>query len=281
MKKISAVWITGIILFLSLTGAFAQDIPVQKASVIPPYPLEITYNKTTNLIFPYAIKSVDKGSADVLAQKAIGVENVLQLKAAKQGFAQSNLTVITADGSFYPYILDYSDEPANLNMWIINPQVTPQPVAVFSANATNNVIAADAQKIISRDRIIKGLIDADYNIVLDVKGVYSHDDVLYFQVSLQNHSSIDYTIQSLRFFIHDKKRIKRTAEQEIEMTPLYTLGNIGGIPHASEQTICIALSRFTIPDKKYLSLQLMEQNGGRHLSVKIKNKTLMRSATLL
>lgn len=280
MKKISAVWITGIILFLSLTSAFAQNEQIQKASVIPPYPLEITFNKTTNLIFPYAIKSVDKGSADILAQKAIGVENVLQIKAAKQGFVQTNLTVITADGSFFPYVLDYADNPVSLNLRVTNPQLSPQPVAVFSANATNDIIARDAQKTIGRDRIIKGLKAANYDIVMDVKGIYTHDDVLYFQVSLQNHSSLDYDIQSLRLFIRDNKRIKRTAQQEVEMIPVYTLGNVTDIPHASEQTVCIALSKFTIPDKKHLIIQLTEQNGGRHLSVKIGNNKITRSSSI-
>ena len=48
---------------------------------IEPYSLQIGINKTTNLIFPYEIKSVDRGSRDVLVQKAKGIENVLQVKA--------------------------------------------------------------------------------------------------------------------------------------------------------------------------------------------------------
>lgn len=280
MKKISAVWITGIVLLLSLTSAFAQTEPMQKAAAIPPFPLDITFNKTTNLIFPYAIKSVDKGSVDILAQKAISVENILQLKAAKQGFAQTNLTVITADGSFFSYILDYTDKPTNLNLRVSNPQISPQPVAVFSSNATNNIIATDAQKIIGLDRIFKGLKDADYDIVMDVKGIYTQDDVLYFQISLQNHSSLDFDIQSLRFFIRDKKRVKRSAEQEIEITPLYILGNHDAVPHTSEQTVCIAVQKFGILNKKYLTIQLMERNGARNLSIRIKNKELIKAHLL-
>lgn len=48
--------------------------------------LQIGYSKTTSIVFPYPIKSIDKGSADVLVQKAKGVENILLVKAARQYF---------------------------------------------------------------------------------------------------------------------------------------------------------------------------------------------------
>lgn len=44
----------------------------------PPYALEVTFNKTTHVIFPSAIRYVDLGSADLLAAKADGTENVLR-----------------------------------------------------------------------------------------------------------------------------------------------------------------------------------------------------------
>jgi hypothetical protein len=94
---------------------------------------------------------------------------------------------------------------------------------------------------------------------MEVKGLFIKDDVLYFQLYFQNNSAVDYDIQSLRFFIHDKKKSKRTASQDIELQPLYELGNIEMIRHQSEQVACVALSKFTIPDKKYLQIQMMEK----------------------
>ncbi len=84
MKKTYAVMITGIVALLINVHAFAQmTMPVVKGSVIAPYHLAVTFYKTTNLVFPYTIKSVDRGSKDIIAQKANGVENVLQVKAGK------------------------------------------------------------------------------------------------------------------------------------------------------------------------------------------------------
>ena len=82
MKRISAVMITGIFLFILNGNIFSQSHnQTFKTTIIEPYHLAITYYKTTNLIFSFSITSVDRGSCDVLAQKTKGAENILQVKA--------------------------------------------------------------------------------------------------------------------------------------------------------------------------------------------------------
>ena len=76
--------------------------------------LDITYSKTTSLVFPFSIKGVDRGSKDVLAQKAKGVENVLQLKAARRSFPETNLTIITADGNLHHFTSQLFRQSSNL-----------------------------------------------------------------------------------------------------------------------------------------------------------------------
>ncbi|MDR0413533.1 MAG: DUF4138 domain-containing protein, partial [Dysgonamonadaceae bacterium] len=78
--------------------------PLTFNRMIPPYALEVTFTKTVHIIFPAAIRYVDLGSIDLLAAKADGAENVLRVKAATQGFRkESNLSVITEDGSYYTF----------------------------------------------------------------------------------------------------------------------------------------------------------------------------------
>jgi hypothetical protein len=83
MKTISAIMIMGLFLFFTIFNANAQQSSGVQVKTIEPYKLNIGYSKTTNIIFPHAIISVDRGSKDVLAQKAKGVENILQVKAAR------------------------------------------------------------------------------------------------------------------------------------------------------------------------------------------------------
>ncbi len=105
MKKISAVMVTGIFLVLTSINTFSQEAIPGNVSAIEPFHLAISFYKTTSLIFPYAIKSVDRGSKDVLVQKAKGVENILQVKAAKPNFKETNLTVITGVDFTHGYLI--------------------------------------------------------------------------------------------------------------------------------------------------------------------------------
>ena len=75
---------------------------------IEPYPLQVGLGKTTNLIFPYEIKSVDRGSKDVLVQKAKGIENVLQVKANIQSFLPTTLSVIAVVSCLHDVAFKYS-----------------------------------------------------------------------------------------------------------------------------------------------------------------------------
>ncbi len=44
--------------------------------------------------------------------------------------------------------------------------------------------------------------------------------------------------------------------------------------------IVVALPKFTIPDAKYLAIQIMEKNGGRNLKLKIGNKKILKAIKL-
>lgn len=104
---------TAFLLFLS-AKVFAQDsIRTQPNLVkIEPYRMEITYDKTTHLIFPAAIRYVDLGSDYLIAGKAEDAENVLRVKSSVKGFEpQTNFSVITDDGRFYSFNIYYSPYP--------------------------------------------------------------------------------------------------------------------------------------------------------------------------
>ena len=49
--------------------------------MIPPYGLEVTYDKTVHVIFPSPVRYVDLGSPNLIAGKADGAENVIRVKA--------------------------------------------------------------------------------------------------------------------------------------------------------------------------------------------------------
>lgn len=270
--KWNRVIVNGIIITLFATKSFAQ---IAQASFIQSYHLNITCNKTTNLIFPFAVQSADRGSKDVLIQKVKDAENVLQVKADKANFTETNLTVITTDGKLYSFIVEYASEPQQMNISFM--KETSASVTFSETISNEKTLNVIAQKIDKSKKTMHGINDKHDAMQLSLKGLYINNDVFYFQFSLRNKSFISYDIDAIRFFIRDRQKSKRTATQETEIKPLYLYGNIKNVKNKSTQTCIIALPKFTIPDAKYLSVQVLEKNGGRDLHLNLQNWHIMQA----
>lgn len=277
MKKINARMVMGFFLFLFGLNVNAQSILQPKS--IAPYPLEVTYFKTTNIIFPSAIVGVDRGSKDVLAQKAKGAANILQLKAARDSFPETNLTVITADGKLNSFVINYNPKPSVLNVSLKD--IDNKNVIFLSPGSVNeaevNTYATHALYSKYKGRKVK---HRKYGICFGLNGIFIRDNLMYLRLTITNTSNISYDIDQLRFLIRDQKKAKRTASQEIEITPVHIKNKITKINGRSSQTLVVVVSKFTIPNKKYLAIQLFEANGGRHIELSVKNRTIIKAAVL-
>jgi len=248
-------------LFLLLSIFIFSDPLFAQSDSTGAMQLLISCNKTTSLVFPQIIKSIDRGSKDLLVKKVSGVENVLQVKAAKENFIETNMTVITADGKLYSFIVRYAIEPSQLNIQL---------------DSTANIFER-----ISRQKKFMHIRNENCDMILRLKGLYIEKDIFYYQLELENISNVSYDIDMLRFFIKDKKQSRRTASQELDQVPLFVFGNTQLIAGMSKQTIVVALPKFTIPDKKHFYIQVMEKNGGRNLRLKINNRRIVKAKTLL
>lgn len=241
--------------------------------------VEVTFNKTSSLVFPAVIKSVDRGSRDVLAQKAKGVENVLQLKAARENFPETNLTVITADGGIHQFTINYSKKPDKLIVQAEGEPVNtaPSPGLIFQTDMTESEFESYAGQIGEAKRNVKFLRRKKHKIILSLDGVYINEDIIFYRCRIKNQSNINYDVDFLRFYVRDRARLKRTASQEIDREPLYIYGNDRTIKGKSTVEIVYALEKFTIPDAKRLMIEVFEKNGGRNLDLTVKNRTIVKA----
>lgn len=228
--------------------------------------IEITCDKTTSLIFPFPIRHVDRGTKDILVQPVVEQDHILMVKAGVKDFPATNLSVVTTDGSIYSFPVQYSSEPQSFVY-----QVPAQKSASIETYANG---------ILDNRRTIRTVHDYKWNISSRVSGIYVKDKVIFYQLHIDNKSSIDYDIEFLRFYIRDNKKGKRTAVQENELKPLFIAGNTSQVKANGNSAIVVALDKFTIPDAKYLAVQIMEKNGGRHLLMKVSNKNIMHAIPL-
>lgn len=228
--------------------------------------LKIATDKTTSLIFPFPVRHVDRGTKDLLVEPVKEAGNILLVKAASQKFPETNLSVVTEDGSVYSFRVSYEANPSAFVLHVpVQNETTP---------------ATYANDIADNPRTMHGIKNSKWDMNAKVIGIYIKGNVIYYQLRLENKSNIDYGIDFLRFYIRDKKKAKRTANQENELKPLYEAGNISQVKAGSSNTIVAALKKFTIPDAKYFAIQIIEKNGGRHLLLKVNNNKIIKAIPL-
>ena len=239
--------------------------------------IHVTFNKTSSLVFPAVITAVDRGSRDILIQKVKGVENVLQLKAGRMAFKETNLTVITSDGKLHHFFVSYSDTPDQFAIQIGKDEPDSNGSILFSLDMTDVTMNECASRILSSPRKFKIKGTSKFDMKMALQGIYIEDNVMFFHLRVTNDSNIPFHTDVLRFYVKDKQKAKRTASQEVIENPLYQQGNAQLIKGQSTQDLIFALPKFNIPDAKVLVIQLMEKKGGRHLHLKINNKTIIRA----
>lgn len=275
--------VVGIAGILCMIGSGVVQAQTPDYRNIEPMRLYVAYTKTSNIIFPYAISSVDRGSRDLMVQKAKGVKNILQVKAGKENFSETNLSIVTEDGKFYSFLVGYDSTPSVLNLQFTQyKQDTNEETARLSKDTLNPAdVERTAELVKISNRKHYGPHDKKFDIEARLTAIYIKNDLFYFQVTLENKSSINYYTDQLKFSIRDKKIARRTARQEIDVIPRYIAGNANLIKAKDKGVLVFVVPKFTIPDKKQLFLFLSEKDGGRNLKLKIKNHHLINAVPII
>jgi conjugative transposon TraN protein len=244
----------------------------------------VTFSKTVHLIFPSAVKYVDLGSTDIIAGKSDGVENVVRVKAAVEGFSEeTNFSVITSDGTFYSFIVVYADQPALLNINMDQWKAGEHPVAggggvqVAELGTEDPALVRKVMYTIYQRnrRDVKHIGSREFGMTALLRGIYVHRDLLFLHISLANASNVPFDVDFIRFRIVDKKVAKRTAQQETTIEPVRTYSALTRIEGQSSGRMVYAFGKITIPDDKFLEVEIYEKDGSRHQRFHIENADLV------
>lgn len=289
-------------LVAGVTGAMAQQTEgdlyhgltkkITFERMIPPYGIEVTYDKTVHIIFPAAIRYVDLGSQNLIAGKADGAENVLRVKATVRDFhAETNISVITDNGSFYTFNVKYADEPLLLNIEMADFIHDGSEV-----NRPNNALdiylkelGSESPKLVhlimrsihkENRRHVKHVGCKSFGIQYLVRGVYTHNGQLYLHAQIRNGSNVPFDVDFITFKIVDRKVAKRTAIQEQIILPVRAYNYATRIAGGKDERTVFAFEKFTIPDDKQLIVELHEKNGGRHQRLIIRNDDIVHARAI-
>lgn len=262
------------------------------SQMIPPCGLEITYDKTVHVIFPAPIKYVDLGSTNLIAGKADGAENVIRVKATSKHFRdETNMSVITEDGNFYTFNVKYADEPLLLNVemcdFIHDGETVNRPNNAMEiylqelGNESPRLVHLIMKSVYKQDkRHIKHIGCKRFGVQFLLKGLYTHNDLLYFHTQVKNSSNVPFDVDFVTFKIVDKKIVKRTAMQEQVIYPLRAYNYVSRVNGKDSECTVFALPKFTIPEDKKLLVEMYEKQGGRHQTFEVDNEGLVRAETI-
>jgi len=268
-------------------------VEFKDSQILKSFILGVSYYKTTHIIFPSSIKYVDPGSDGIIVDKVDGVDNILRVKANIQGFPETSLSVVTGDGKYYSYIVNYDSNPVQLNISmngsdftgigrkvVLQGDTSGSIITFEDVKMSETEIARLSYNISHESRNVKHIGEEKNNLLFALHGIYIKDNVIFYKTFVKNKSNIIYDVDFVKFYIRDKQIAKRTVIQELEVTPLYVFsssGNNDAVLGKSEAERVYALQKFTIPDDKFLEVEMFEKGGGRHLKFHITNADIVNA----
>lgn len=248
---------------------------------VEPYQMEVTFNKTSHLIFPAAIRYVDLGSEYLIAGKADDAENVLRVKSSIRDFEEeTNFSVITDDGRFYNFNVSYNPCPSTLNYHLLTMRkrgdIGNDVLFEELGDSPPSLVGKLFETIHENDkRNVRHICSKSYGIRFLLKGIYIQNDKFYFDIELRNKSNVGFQIDFVNFKVVDRKVAKRTVVQEKPMVPLRVYKQLDGVEGNATGKNVFLLDQFTITDDKVLLIEIFEKNGGRHQVLWVENADLV------
>jgi conjugative transposon TraN protein len=241
--------------------------------------LEVSWDKTTVLIFDSQIQSVDRGSRMLLGQKDDMALNLLKLKAGSRELPPTTLHVLTVDGQIHEFQVQYAENPIKTTWDFRNAEM-----------GRNGLLSKYKMDQAGLDNLAFALADEKnstlkkanrYAVEMRLKGIYYQDGLLLFDLRLANYSAIPFQISGPEFRIADSKGKKQSTQRDQKLNPWLTSIEKPVVSHMEEQGVMLfAFPSFTIANNKKLLIQLSESQGDRELELRIRGRKLLRAKTI-
>ena len=246
----------------------------------------INHNVSLHFISPQPIHYVDISTHSLIGD--LQIKNVLRLKIVPDSVlslfnADQNLGIVTIVGESFiaQYNLCYASGMQEQTLPVlvnILPEHT-RPLDVPGISLTSKQIESFALGILEKPANKRLRSSTDYGLNGTLSHVYTAGDYIFLDISYYNKTNLSYEIDEQRFKIEDKKIVKATNVQSVEIKPLWQL-----YPNTSfkkHYRNIYVLKKTTFPGNKVLNIELTEkQISGRTLTLKVKYIDLLKADSL-
>jgi conjugative transposon TraN protein len=254
-----------VILSLSWLDTFAQSV-------------QVSWDKTTVLIFDSPIKSVDRGSQFLLSELDAKAANVLKLKAGSRELPETNLHVLTEDGGIHAFQVHYAENPLLTTLDLRAKSGTKQAIYSYDFSPAEFELLAEYLSKSSAKLIKKQF---RYEMHFWLQGIYIQDGLLFFDLAAKNNSAIPFEVLGPEVKVVDTKSKKQSSARDEKLKPyLDRNGEQQVLSRGEEISLLMAFPAFTISNRKRLLFYLKEKHGDRELQLALKGRKILQAIPL-
>ena len=238
---------------------------------------------TTHIVMPENIKMVDISTTKLIGNQC--ADNIVRIKPFidndsirtyyRENELMATLTLI-GERHMAQYDIIFTHAPARAASIHHVPYSHTESYINPDVSMPEAEMARYAWAVYGSDRKYNQVVSKAHGMKAVVNNIYSIGDYFFIDYSLQNRTKIPYDIEELRVKLTDKKEVKATNSQTIELTPAYSL-NLAKRFKKHYRNVLV-LPKLTFPDEKVLRLEISEnQISGRVITLTIEYEDILNA----
>ncbi len=238
---------------------------------------------TTHIVMPENIKMVDISTTKLIGNQC--ADNIVRIKPFidndsirtyyRENELMATLTLI-GERHMAQYDIIFTHTPARAASIHHVPYSHTESYVNPEMSMPEAEMARYAWAVYGSDRKYNQVVSKAHGMKAVVNNIYSIGDYFFIDYSLQNKTKIPYDIEELRIKLTDKKEVKATNSQTIELTPAYSL-NLAKRFKKNYRNVLV-IPKLTFPDEKVLRLEISEnQISGRVITLTIEYEDILNA----
>ena len=244
---------------------------------------------TTHIVMPENIKMVDISTTKIAGNQCN--DNIVRIKPFIEGQDDPDpdnrpaqyrdneligtLTLI-GERHIAQYDIIYSSRPASAESVLYVPYSDLESYVNTDVTMPEAEMARYAWAVYGSGRKYNQIVSKKHGMKAVINNIYSIGDFFFIDYSLENKTKIPYDIEELRVKLADKKEVKATNSQTVELTPVFSLNTAKKFRKHYRNVL--VLPKLTFPDEKVLTLEISEnQISGRVISMTIHYEDILNA----
>lgn len=231
--------------------------------------LTVNEQVTTVITSSEPVRFVDISTDKVAGDQPI--DNIVRLKPKEAGHEDGEvLAIVTIVTERYrtQYALVYT---TRMREAVTDKEILPRERKAYN-NPVVSMSTAEmtrfARRIWNSPARIRNVAAKAHRMVMRLNNIYSAGDYFFIDFSVENKTNIRFDIDEIRVKLADKKIVKATNAQIIELTPVMVLETVKTFKHGYRNVIVV--KKMTFPNDKVLTVEMTErQISGRNISLNI------------